>query len=144
MSSTDGCPCTLLSPKIAHIARKSIESKMCSLWSCMEYLKIIFCRSLWITEFGFMIKWRKDLEVRSWKCLLKYNKKGVENKSAISRLSLRQFSAAFVILITGYLVAFVAFILERCFLMKEVLVVWWLWLYLSWTLLKLAFHFYIY
>ena len=134
MWSTDGCPCTLLSPKIARIAINSIESKLCSLCLNMGYLKIIFCRSLWIDAFGFHTKWRKDLEVKSWKCLLKYNKKGVATESAISRLSLRQFSAAFIILITGYLVAFVAFILERCFLMKEVIVVWWWWLYSSCTL----------
>ena len=97
---------------------KSIESKLCSLCLNVGYLKFIFCRSLWIDAFGFHTKWRKDLEVKSWKCLLKYNKKGVAIESANSRLSLRQFSAAFIILITGYLVAFVAFVLERFYFGK--------------------------
>ena len=126
MWSTDGCPCTLLSPKIARIAMKSIESKLCSLCLNVGYLKFIFCRSLWIDAFGFHTKWRKDLEVKSWKCLLKYNKKGVAIESANSRLSLRQLFAAFIILIIGYLIAFVAFILERFFLANEVIDVWWL------------------
>ena len=70
---------------------------------------------LWTFDTGLRMKWvfPPSFGHEYTKCLLKYNKNGVEVKGSSNPLKLKQFTAPFIVLFAGSILAFIAFCYEH-------------------------------
>nr|CAH0099274.1 unnamed protein product [Daphnia galeata] len=77
------------------------------------YIEEINRGSLWFFDTGLRDYWFKDYEQLPKQCRLNYNNKGVATKRSNAQLNLKHFYLAFLILIIGYLLAFLQFCREK-------------------------------
>ena len=71
-------------------------------------------RSFWWHAYGLSNYWNRKLAPRAELCRLNYNSAGESVKVAgLEPLKLKQFYLAFLLLITGYLLSFIVFMMER-------------------------------
>ena len=79
-------------------------------------LKLFSFRSYLWDSFGLQDYWRRKLAPRVDQCRLKYNSRGGSAqviKDLAVRFKLQQYYLAFVLLFTGFALAFIQFIRER-------------------------------
>ncbi|XP_057372903.1 glutamate receptor ionotropic, delta-1-like isoform X1 [Daphnia carinata] len=79
------------------------------------FIEEINRESLWFIAIGMREYWYAEHDKQPEKCKLQYNSKGVATKRSSKRIKLQQFYLPFLILFSGYLLAFIQFCREKCF-----------------------------
>ncbi len=78
-----------------------------------QYFQIfnqLWWRMQWWTDFGLVIRWLESYQPSTKGCLLKDYK---QNAPAIRVLTLKDLSSAFVVLLLGCAISFLAFLIEK-------------------------------
>ncbi|KAI9560828.1 hypothetical protein GHT06_011780 [Daphnia sinensis] len=121
-------PCSIA---IAHVKKYNAKGNNCILtlayeiksWKPMfyavpkssPYIEEINRESLWFIDVGLRAYWYDEHEKQPEKCKLQYNSKGVSTKRFSKRIKLQQFYLPFLILFSGYMLAFFQFCREKLF-----------------------------
>ena len=103
------------SPYVGELNKAWVKFEFCHIFIKIPFLFIwVLFRSLWYAEFGLMDHWLKKLAPRADQCRLDYNSRGgTVQVSKLAPFKLTQFYLVFLVLLVGYVMAFIQFIRER-------------------------------